>query len=151
MQVNIQRRAFLGGAAALSIWPKNLFGDLLDDLSDKSVGWKGVYPWERPDGMATDPVMVRRLYLDLAGRIPTKDEALEYVSSQAEGKRAELVDRLLGSSEFADYWAMRFCDILRVKSEFPINLWPNAVYASAKDSTATAKSRKTHFIPITPP
>jgi hypothetical protein len=27
---------------------------------------------------------------------------------------------------------MRFCDILRVKSEFPINLWPNAVYVYAR-------------------
>ena len=128
MQVNIPRRAFLGGAAALSIWPKGLFGDIFGDLADKSIGWKGVYPWERPDGTATDAVMVRRLYLDLAGRIPSKDEALAYVSSPDAGKRAALVDRLLGSSEFADYWAMRFCDILRVKSEFPINLWPNAVY-----------------------
>ena len=128
MQMNIQRRAFLGGAAALAAWPKNLFGDLLDDLSDKSIGWKGVHPWERPDGTATDSVMVRRLYLDLAGRIPTKDEARAYVLAPAEDKRVELVDRLLGSSDFADYWAMRFCDILRVKSEFPINLWPNAVY-----------------------
>ena len=31
--------------------------------------------------------------------------------------------------EFADYWAMKWCDLLRVKSEFPINLWPNAVQA----------------------
>ena len=128
MHVNIPRRSFLGGAAALSIWPKNILGDIFDELADKSIEWKGVHPWERPDGMATDAVMVRRLHLDLAGRIPTKDEALAYVSSDAEDKRVALVDRLLASREFADYWAMRFCDILRVKSEFPINLWPNAVY-----------------------
>ncbi len=128
MQVNIPRRAFIGGAAALSIWPKNLFGDLFDDLEDRSISWRGVYPWERPDGTATDAVMVRRLHLDLAGRIPTKDEARAYVASEDPGKRTALVDRLLASSEFADFWAMRFCDILRVKREFPINLWPNAVY-----------------------
>ena len=85
-------------------------------------------PWERADGQATDAVMVRRLYLDLAGRIPTKDEAQAYVFSGNPNKRESLVERLLASKAFADYWAMRFCDILRVKSEFPINLWPNAVY-----------------------
>ena len=85
-------------------------------------------PWERVDGRATDAVMVRRLYLDLAGRIPTKDEAQAYVFSGNPNKRESLVERLLASKAFADYWAMRFCDILRVKSEFPINLWPNAVY-----------------------
>jgi hypothetical protein len=40
-----------------------------------------------------------------------------------------LIDRLLDRSEFADYWAMKWSDLLRVKSEFPINLWPNAVQA----------------------
>ena len=80
------------------------------------------------DGRATDAVMVRRLFLDLAGRIPTKDEAQAYVFSGNPNKRESLVERLLASKAFADYWAMRFCDILRVKSEFPINLWPNAVY-----------------------
>ena len=119
MQVNIPRRAFLVGSAAFAAWPRGLFADAPASLATA---------WENPDGTATDAVMVRRLHLDLAGRIPTKDEALAYVSSSDVGKRAELVDRLLGSGEFADYWAMRFCDILRVKSEFPINLWPNAVY-----------------------
>jgi len=31
--------------------------------------------------------------------------------------------------EFADYWAMKWSDTLRVKAEFPINLWPNAAQA----------------------
>ena len=119
MQVNIPRRAFLAGSAAFAAWPKSLFADAPASLATA---------WENPNGTVTDPVMVRRLYLDLAGRIPTKDEALEYISSDNPTKCAALVDRLLAAREFADYWAMRFCDILRVKSEFPINLWPNAVY-----------------------
>ena len=41
-------------------------------------------------------------------------------------KRAALVDSLLERPEFADYWSLKWCDILRVKSEFPINLWPEA-------------------------
>ena len=44
-------------------------------------------------------------------------------------KRAELIDQLLERDEFADYWAVKWCDLLRVKAEFPINLWPNAVQA----------------------
>ena len=84
--------------------------------------------WEHSDGNATDSVMVRRLYLDLAGRIPRADEAKEFVNSVDPKKKSALVDKLLASKEFGDYWTMRFSDILRVKSEFPINLWPNAVY-----------------------
>lgn len=127
MEMKFTRRNFLGSATAIAVWPSGLWG------KDGKDGLAGLPPsvvsvWENPDGTASDSVMVRRLYLDLAGRIPTKQEAQEYVKSKSPDKRAALVDRLLSSDAFADYWAMRFCDILRVKSEFPINLWPNAVY-----------------------
>ena len=115
------RRLFLSGAAALAAWPTNLLGQDAHPAERTSA-------WENPDGTATDTVLARRLYLDLAGRIPTKWEAQVYAESSDPNKRAALVDKLLASTDFADYWAMRFCDILRVKSEFPINLWPNAVY-----------------------
>ena len=85
--------------------------------------------WERPDGSARDCVMVRRLFLDLAGRIPTADEAREYASCDDPLRKEKLVERLLASEDFADFQTMRFADLLSVKSEFPINLWPNAVYA----------------------
>ena len=77
---------------------------------------------------ASDAVMVRRLYLDLAGRLPSPREARAYVESEDPQKRQLLIERLLTSEEFADYWTMHWGDILRIKSEFPINLWPNAVY-----------------------
>jgi len=88
--------------------------------------------WER-NGIpvpaeASDAVMVRRLHLGLAGRLPTPKEARDYIASKAPDKREKLIDRLLVSDGFADYWAMHWSDALRVKSEFPINLWPNAVY-----------------------
>ena len=124
MEMKFCRRTFLGGAMALAVWPKNLFA------APQKGGASSFLTslWELPNGLATPNVMVRRLYLDLAGRIPTADETTEYVQSSSPNKREELVDKLLSSKDFVDYWTMRFCDILRVKSEFPINLWPNAVY-----------------------
>ena len=121
MEMTTTRRTFIGGAVALAAWPASAAETCAAPSAAAS-------PWETPDGMATDSVMVRRLYLDLAGRIPTKYEAQAYVRSSKPDRRKELVERLLASDDFADYWAMRFCDVLRVKSEFPINLWPNAVY-----------------------
>ena len=56
-------------------------------------------------------------------------EARAFLEDRSPDKRGALVDRLLARDEYADYWAMRWCDLLRVKSEFPINLWPNAVQA----------------------
>ncbi len=48
-----------------------------------------------------DATLLRRLTLDLAGRIPTSKEVLDFESSTSETKRAELVDRLLASPDFA--------------------------------------------------
>ena len=123
--MTFSRRAFLGGASALSLWPADLWAK---DAKGRKIPSPRSFLWERPDGTATDSVMVRRLYLDLAGRIPSADEARGYVLSRDPGKREALIAKLLGSEDFIDYWTMRFCDVLRVKSEFPINLWPNAVY-----------------------
>jgi len=79
--------------------------------------------------LASDAVFVRRVYLDVIGTLPTADEARAFIEDRDPDKRGALIDRLLTRDEFADYWAMKWCDTLRVKSEFPINLWPNAVQA----------------------
>lgn len=79
--------------------------------------------------ICSDAVFVRRVYLDVIGTIPTAAEARDFLSDKKPGKRAELIERLLAREEFADYWAMKWCDLLRVKAEFPINLWPNAAQA----------------------
>jgi hypothetical protein len=44
-------------------------------------------------------------------------------------KRAKLIEILIQRPEFTDFWAMKWGDVLRVKAEFPIKLWPNAVQA----------------------
>jgi hypothetical protein len=83
----------------------------------------------QPARLCSDAVFVRRAYLDVIGTLPSADEARAFIADQAADKRATLIDRLLERDEFADYWAMKWSDLLRVKSEFPINLWPNAVQA----------------------
>jgi hypothetical protein len=83
----------------------------------------------QPANLCSDAVFVRRAYLDVIGTLPTEQEAKTFLSDQAQNKRSALIDRLLDREEFADYWAMKWSDLLRVKSEFPINLWPNAVQA----------------------
>jgi hypothetical protein len=82
-----------------------------------------------PSPICSDEVFVRRVFLDLIGTLPTPVETEQFLNDRSAGKRAALVDGLLRRDEFADYWALKWCDILRVKSEFPIDLWPNAVQA----------------------
>ena len=52
------------------------------------------------NGVCDDRTFVRRIYLDLAGRIPTREEAESFVSSTQEQKRTDLVDRLLAGPEY---------------------------------------------------
>jgi len=82
-----------------------------------------------PARVCSDGVFVRRTYLDVIGTLPTAEEAAQFLKDSDPDKRRKLIDRLLEREEFADYWAMKWCDLLRVKSEFPIKLWPNAVQA----------------------
>lgn len=82
-----------------------------------------------PAPVSSDAVFVRRVFLDTIGTLPTAAEVRAFLVDRAPDKRAVLIDRLLERPEFADYWAMKWSDLLRVKSEFPINLWPNAVQA----------------------
>ena len=82
-----------------------------------------------PAGLCSDAVFVRRACLDVVGTLPTAQEVRTFLADQDANKRSTLIDRLLEREEFADYWAMKWSDLLRVKSEFPINLWPNAVQA----------------------
>jgi hypothetical protein len=80
--------------------------------------------------LCSDAVFVRRVYLDVIGTLPTAQEAREFIQDRdTNNKRRVLIDRLLERDELADYWAMRWGDILRIKAEFPVNLWPNAAQA----------------------
>lgn len=89
--------------------------------------------WRRlnltPANLSSDAVFLRRAYLDTIGTLPTAAEAADFLADTSPSKRAALVDRLLARPEFADYWAMKWSDLLRVKAEFPINLWPNGAQA----------------------
>jgi hypothetical protein len=80
--------------------------------------------------LCSDAVFVRRAYLDVIGTLPTADEARAFIDDpDGKNKRVALIDRLLQRREFADYWSMKWGDILRIKAEFPVNLWPNAAQA----------------------
>ncbi len=82
-----------------------------------------------PAKVCSDGVFARRVYLDVTGTLPTVDEARQFLDDSDPDKRRKLIDHLLQQETYVDYWTMKWCDLLRVKSEFPINLWPNAVQA----------------------
>lgn len=89
--------------------------------------------WERSSlpvpQQAQSGIYLRRLYLALTGKLPNPAEVVAFQNNKDPQKYAKTVDKLLASPASADYFAMKWADMLRIKSEFPINLWPNAVQA----------------------
>jgi hypothetical protein len=66
--------------------------------------------------VANDATYLRRVYLDLIGRLPKREEVVAFLadSSDIPRKRQQCVDRLLESDAFVDYWTYRFANLLRV-------------------------------------
>ena len=76
-----------------------------------------------------DEVFLRRVYLTVTGALPQPWESAKFIDNQSPDKREALVDKLLDSELALKYMQMHWGDILRIKSEFPSNLWPNGVQA----------------------
>jgi hypothetical protein len=66
-----------------------------------------------PADVCSDVVFLRRAYLDLLGVLPTADEAQTFLADAHADKRARLIDQLLEREEFADFWALKWSDLLR--------------------------------------
>ncbi len=87
---------------------------------DKLVAAK----WQRlkiqPSPLASDTEFIRRIYLDLTGLPPTSAEvrAFEADKTASREKRDALIDKLIGSPEFVDYWTNKWSDLLQVNSKF---------------------------------
>ncbi|MBE6192492.1 MAG: DUF1553 domain-containing protein [Rikenellaceae bacterium] len=76
-----------------------------------------------------DEVFLRRAYLTVTGALPTPPQCVEFLDDNNPNKREQLIDHLITSELGLKYMQMRWGDILRIKSEFPSNLWPNGVQA----------------------
>ena len=111
----------IGGVDGAIVAPKNQVDEWVFS-KQKELGFT-------PSEICSDEVFVRRIYIDVIGTVPTVDEVRLFLEDPSLTKRSQLVDALLERDEFAVYMGMKWCDLLRVKSEFPSNLWPNAVQA----------------------
>jgi WD40 repeat protein len=80
--------------------------------------------WKRmkilPSGLCSDAEFIRRVYLDLTGLPPTSEEIVKFLADSRDGrtKRAQLVDRLIGSPDFVEYWTNKWADLLQVNRKF---------------------------------
>jgi WD40 repeat protein/mono/diheme cytochrome c family protein len=74
----------------------------------------------RPSDLCNDAEFIRRVYLDLTGLPPSADEVRAFVADSREtrAKRDALVDKLIGSKEYVEYWTNKWADLLQVNRKF---------------------------------
>jgi hypothetical protein len=66
-----------------------------------------------PSGLCTDSEFIRRLYLDLCGKLPAPDAVRAFLDDKRPDRRARLIDRCLDDPDYSAYWALRWGSILR--------------------------------------
>ena len=85
--------------------------------------------------LTTDQEFIRRVKLDLAGRIPSAAEVREFAADQSPDKRSRLVAKLVGSPEWVDKWAYFYMDMFRANGKMARGL--NLFYYMMKESLAS--------------
>ena len=70
-----------------------------------------------PSPQCDDGQFIRRLCLDLTGRLPTAQQTRQFIETKDEGKRSTLIDNLLESHSFDTYWTYYFSEILRIRPQ----------------------------------
>jgi hypothetical protein len=67
----------------------------------------------QPSGLCSDQEFIRRAYLDVCGILPPVAEVKKFLESKEKDKRARLVESLLKRPEYADFWTLKWLDVLR--------------------------------------
>ncbi len=126
-------RVLAPGEAAVSVWFSNLVAsaaivvpfankvdplvfrsaarhNFIDELVLKKLARLNI----PPSGPCSDAEFIRRAYLDAAGILPTPQEVKKFLAEHGSDRREKLIDHLLQRSEFTDYWAYKWSDLLLI-------------------------------------
>ena len=68
-------------------------------------------------GLCSDEVFLRRIFLDVVGMTPKKEDYDRFVSDKSPDKRSKLIDDLLERKEFTEIWVMKFAELLQIQTD----------------------------------
>lgn len=107
-KVTVFRATIPLGAEVAELPPTRNFVDQLVFQKLKQLGMP-------PSKVCDDPTFIRRVTLDIAGRLPSLEESVRFAADTSAGKRERLVNELLDSPEYAEYFANKWSALLRNK------------------------------------
>jgi hypothetical protein len=109
--------------------------NFIDDLSLQQLQTLKLRPSPRCD----DEEFLRRATLDTVGRLPTPQQRTDYLAQPAPERRDWLIERLLASEEFVDYWTYRISDLLVINGNRLRPVGVKTYYQWVRDSVAQNK------------
>ncbi len=110
----------------LEYTPPKITGNYIDEL----VGAKLLKLRILPSDICTDEEFLRRVTIDIAGVLPTEEEYTSFTADTDPQKRAKLIDRLLERKEFSEIWAMKWSELLMVKSSNQVSYKSMFLYSN---------------------
>ena len=93
-------------------WPKVEERNFVDELVDEKLQNLRILP----STVCDDETFLRRCYIDIIGLLPTPPKSPNSPPTPDADKRAHKVDELLGRKEFVDIWALKWGDLLQIRT-----------------------------------
>lgn len=128
-------RAIIPRGERIADYPELPENNFIDAHVHRKLRKLNIFPSELVD----DADYLRRVYLDVIGTLPTPAEARRFLADQRSDKRGRMVDELLERPEFADYWALKWSDLLRVDRQALGHKNAYAYYQWIRESFAVNK------------
>jgi len=91
------------------VWTAPPEVNYIDQLTFSKLKTMGILP----SGLCSDADFVRRVHLDICGILPSGDVVRAFLADKDPQKRQKLVDALLDRPEYADFWTLKWSDVLR--------------------------------------
>jgi hypothetical protein len=112
--------------AGLQYSAPQVAGNYIDEFVAKKLEKLRVVPSD----LCTDEEFLRRSTIDITGMLPTEAEYAAFVADTAADKRAKLIDRLLERKEFSEIWAMKWAELLMIKTTNEVSEKSAFLYSS---------------------
>ncbi len=109
--------------------------NFIDPLVDAKLTKLNIQPSE----LCNDTDFLRRAFLDVIGTLPKPDEVRKFLDDKRPDRRARLIDDLLKRPEYADYWALKWSDLLRAERPTLGHAGAHAYYRWMRGSFASNK------------
>lgn len=111
---------------ALSFTPTPPAGNYIDELVIAKLNKLRI----QPSPLCSDEEFLRRVTIDITGQLPTEEEYRAFLADSSPDKRQRLVDELLTRPQFAEIWAMKWAELLMVKTTNQVSNKSAYLYAS---------------------